>query len=278
MVKGEDMVRFVQTIWFEMHKDRVLSLANEMTYKGLMASFPFIIFLMSLLGYANIDGRLLLTAATPYLAPQILDIFTVFIEEVLNERHVTVLSISLLVAVFSASSGFRAIIRGLNQSYGISRGRGFFGDLALSLVLVPAFALLVTISLAVFTFGDTIQLFIHTTLMIEKDFGLINLLMSVGAMALMLFSIMFIYKVALATQTRFWQHLPGAVFTLILWLAACKLFNIYVNNFSRFGKMYGSVAGIFILLIWLNIISVILLIGSEINAILAHKPQFSKHS
>ena len=62
------------------------------------------------------------------------------------------------------------------------------------------------------------------------------------------------------------EVIPGAIFTTFGWIMVSLLFSLYVNNFSNYSNMYGGIGGIIILLIWLYWISVIILLGGELNA------------
>jgi membrane protein len=84
----------------------------------------------------------------------------------------------------------------------------------------------------------------------------------------MLFVFMFTYRYAPSKRQKWKEVLPGSMFTTIAWLVSSALFSYYVNNFSDYSKLYGSLAAVFILMAWLYISSIIILLGGEINAII----------
>ncbi len=261
-------IEFIKKLINEVIKDELFSLANELTYKILLSMFPFVIFLMTILGFLNIDGNILIYELTDYLPYEVLNIFITFVDEVIDHKNATLLSTSLLVSIFSASSGFKAVMRGINKSYGLKETRNIISVNLISIALMLVFAVTIVISLATLIFGDSIFSFLskhfYITSFATRIYGGITFFI---VLFFLLFVIMLIYKVSCCNKITFKQTLPGAAITVTLWLIASKIFNIYVNNFSKYSKVYGSIGSLFILLIWLNIIAVILLIGSEVNAL-----------
>ena len=84
----------------------------------------------------------------------------------------------------------------------------------------------------------------------------------------MFVSVILINKLALYRnkKTSVKSLVPGTAFTVGLWIAISWLFNIYIDNFSNYSALYGSIAAVIIFMLWLNIMCIVLLLGSEINA------------
>jgi len=244
--------------------------SNALTYKLLLALFPFLIFLMALIGFFNLDGAIISIDLVESFPPQISSIIDAFVSEVLVGRSLSLLSISLFVTVFSASAGFRAIIKGINKSYNTNDTRSpiILGILAVGLVFL--FAISIIICLAVLIFGD------HLMVLADWYFELPDVAFTIyltfrnfGVMAALLAAVCAIYKLSSCKKVRFLSVVPGAAVAVSLWVLASKIFEIYISNFSRFSVIYGSLGSIFVMMIWLNIVSFLLLVGSEINALLA---------
>ncbi len=261
-------ILFIIKLVKEVQKDDLIAKANELTYKLLLALFPFIIFLMTLLGFLNIDGNLFIKQMSEYLPKEIMGIIEVFVVEVINTRNISLLSISLLFSIIAASSGFDSVIRGINQCYGCKETRNFFHVKMLSIVMVFIFTASVIVSLILIIIDTHFMSNINPTLfpkLTSTFFGILWLAVSV---VVLLLTVMIIYRLSGCKKIKFKALLPGALFTVIIWLIASKGFNIYIENFSQFSKVYGSLGSIVILMFWLNIISIVLLLGSEINALL----------
>ena len=250
-------------------RDDLWGLSNALTYKLLLALFPFLIFLMTLLGFLNLGNADTALSLAESFPPQISGIINAFVTEVLIERHLSLLSISLFIAVFSASSGFRAIIKGINKSYETNDTRSPFVIGIIAVGLVFLFAISIIVCLTVLIFGD------HLIALANWYYDLPDIAITIysvsryfGVMAALLAAVCAIYKFSSCKKISFLSVVPGAIVTVSLWVLASKIFEIYIGNFSRFSVVYGSLGSVFVMMIWLNIISFLLLVGSEINALL----------
>jgi len=262
-------ILFVIRIGKEAVKDDLFAMAGQLTYKMLMAFFPFLIFLISLLGFINIDRYYWLNELFSVMPDGTVSVLDGFYNEVITTRSVGVLSASLLVSLYNASSGFFVVIRCVNLTYGYKSCRNFIVNQLISIILVFMFALSLTSMLFLMIFNDKIYYyttqFIPATPLLKLLFTFLGFLISVGVL---LITTMMIYKLSNCQKPRLKSVMPGAMATVALWIVCSKVFNIYVNNFSRLSHIYGSIAGVFILIMWLNLISTSLLLGSEINSTL----------
>ena len=263
------LILFVARIVKEAVKDDLFAMAGQLTYKMLLAFFPFLIFLISLLGFVNIDRHYWLNELFSVMPDGTVSILNDFYNEVMNTRSVGVLSTSLLVSVYNASSGFFVVIRCVNLTYGYKSSRNVVVNHLISIILVIMFAVSLTSMLLLMVFNDKIfeffTQFIPSTPLLKQLSSFLGSLVSAG---ILLITTMMIYKLSNSSKPRLIHVMPGACVTVILWIISSKVFNIYVNNFSRLSYIYGSIAGVFILIMWLNLISTSLLLGSEINSLL----------
>ncbi len=216
----------------------------------------------------NIDGNLMIRHMSVNLPKEIMVIIEVFVEEVINHRNLSLLSTSLLISIFAASSGFDSIIAGINQCYGHKETRNFFivKLISISMVFIFASSLLVTLFLIIIDTRFIKNL--NPTVLPQFTTAFLGFAGIVVSFIILLITVMIIYRLSCSKKLKFVSLFPGALFTVIIWLIASKAFNIYIENFSQFSKIYGSIGSIFILMFWLNLISIVLLLGSEINALL----------
>lgn len=250
-------------------ENNLFSLANELTYKLLLALFPFIIFLMTLVGFFNIDYSYFIKEIGGALPDAVYDMLNVFIAEVVDVKRAGVLSVSLFISIYSSSSGFLAVMRGINKAYGQKEARNFIVARIVSILLVLILATGIILSITSLVFGDIIYAWIGRMVkMTPTTRFLIGFFGYLITMIILLVSIIVIYHFASSKKTPFYSLIPGALTTLIVWIIASKAFNIYINNFAKFSAVYGSIGSVFVLMYWLNIISVVLLVGGEINALL----------
>ncbi len=267
-----NLYEFMKKLFKVCRDNELPALANELTYRLLIAFFPFIIFLMSLIGFFNINSVFFMQKINGAVPDMIYKLISLFVTEVVEAKNAGLLSLSLIITLYSASSGFNAIIKGINRAYGIKEKRNFIISRALSIFLALIFALAIILSIAFLVFGNVLISFIlPSTPGSERSF-IYGFLGYFVTMLILLIAIIIIYRMAIGKKPPLHSLIPGALTTLIVWILASKVFNIYINNFARFSKIYGSLASIIILIYWINILSLVLLIGGAINALLDGDP------
>jgi len=260
--------QFVHTLSKKIKENEIMPLATQLTYRLIFALFPFVIFLISLVGYFDIDADFLLEETFAIFPLQIAQVINDVIRDVVDTRNPSILSTSLLLSIFTVANGFNSITRGINKAYAQEDSRHFVKRWLHSTLLVIALAFAIIASLLVVIYGDAIHGLIHNH--IEPDglsalFGFAGLLI---ALVIMLATIILIYRLSLGKRQPLISLLPGAMLTIVVWTISSSAFNFYVNNFSRYSLVYGSIASIFITMLWLNIISATILIGAQTNALL----------
>ncbi|WP_250277855.1 YihY/virulence factor BrkB family protein [[Clostridium] colinum] len=266
---------FIKILIKKTTENELMLMANALTYKLLIAIFPFIIFLMTLLGFSNLDIGKYIIEFGKTLPKPIENILMVFVQEVIQTKSVSLLSTSFLVTIYSASTGFNSIIQGLNRAYEQDDTRSFILKRGTSVMLVFIFAILVNCSLLLFIFSDYIgELIIKYTPLEFIPYFLNSIFLYIFISAILLVMVLVIYKISISKKVSLKNILPGAIITVLGWLILSKGFNIYINNFSRYSKIYGSIGSIFVLVIWINMVSLILLLGGQINSILEKSSLF----
>lgn len=241
-------VIFIKKLFDEMRADRMFLVTSDLSFHMILAIFPFIIFLMSLFSLLNIDVGLIKSVFGHSLPEVIYD----FIDELSAVRSSGVLSLSLFLAIYSASRGFKTAIDAMSMFYEGGRRRGMIKSTIISIALV------FVVSLAIIAAGLIPVISVY----IGHFFGYVLSSFVIAAM------IMLFYRLGLPGRKGFSALLPGTAFTLAIWLAASKLFTLYITYVKDFSILYGSIGGIIALMYWINILSTTLLIGAEINAVL----------
>jgi len=266
------MKKFIQFIFVliaKIKENQILPLASELTYRLIFALFPFVIFLITLVGFFDIDSNLLMNEVHAIFPEEIARVIDDVIAETVDTRSTGILSSSLIISLFTITTGFRAIMRGINRVYGVADERHAIIRWLYSGLLVLALAFGILASLLVIIFGDQIYALLARHFALAPGFsmlfGLVGILVT---MSVMLFTIIMIYRLSCCKKLPIISLIPGAMLTLAAWAISSKFFNIYINNFSRHSLIYGSIASIFLTMLWLNIISAAIIIGAQTNALL----------
>ena len=260
-------ILFISKLHEQIQKDDLMSIANDLTYKMFFALFPFIIFIMSIIGFLELDTMRVIEKLSLALPQSLLQPMEPIVKEIVGTKHPSLLSFSLIIALFGVSSGFHNAAKGINKAYGQKDTRKIIVKILTSVILALAFTCVVILSFTMLVFRDSIlklsDQYFGPVLIVRYLFGLFGY---VATVAIIFFFIVFINKLAISQRITYRSLAPGSFLTIALWIMISKLFNMYINNFTRYSALYGSIAGIMILMIWLNSICIVLLLGSEVNA------------
>lgn len=263
---------FIKEVIVRIIDNDLYTQANAMTFRMILAIFPLLIIMIASLGFFNIDITKPLSGFLMTLPEEIRTIINNVIVEVFETKHISIISTSAVIALFSASSGFISMIDGMNTAFAKERKLSFIRTRLICMVLVFVFVFIILISLGLLIFGDAIA-----NLLVELNLGYyipkaLNVVfyLAIGVFIGVLF-IIILHKTAIDKSIPVKVILPGAFFTVGAWLIASAVFNFYVNNFYRYSIVYGSIGTFFVFALWMNLLSYVILIGSQINAVLYDK-------
>jgi len=246
--------------------DDLFAMSNELAYKILLSFFPFMVFLVSLLGFLNLEDSPFVARLFEMLPVDVGTVVGNFMAELQARPSPGLLSISLFVSIYSASNGFRALIRSVNKSHDFKDERNWIKKIALSAGLMLIFTFSIIIMLGLWLFNDiliaAIESFtpLNLGIVAQVSSWLVAIVVLIGVVAWM-------YRLACAKPGD-GRVLPGACVTVLLWVVSSEVFGIFISHFSNISILYGSIAGVFILIIWLNLISSFLLLGNTVNVVL----------
>ena len=180
------------------------------------------------------------------------------------------LSVSIIALAWGASRGIRAVRRGVRSVWG-EGSDGALSELFYGFIFTAAFVIIIVAVLVFFVFGDTIFD------AVGDRFPTLGGVFDVSPV-LMLISLAAFFALALATFTppssgmdRLRQHLPGAALAASGWTLYSYIFSVFISDFSDMPHIYGSLAAIMVLMLWLYMIMYIFLLGAEVNKLMAQK-------
>lgn len=265
----KNFLSFIKKLIIKIIQDDITSIANDMTYKLFFSIFPFVIFLMSVVGFLNLDSSYLLDFLNEALPLDVMTTINNFITEVVVQRNTTILSFSLIISVYGASSGFGTAMKGINKAYKSKDLRHFLTYIVIQMILVVIYAVVIIISVVLLILGDKILIFLRDYFEINAFFlAVIGVLRYIFAILILFVCVVLINKLALSKNVTVRSLYLGSFATVVLWIAITAVFNFIINKLVRFSAIYGSIAGIMMFLLWINFMSLALLIGSETNVCL----------
>ncbi len=250
-------------------RDEMTVYAAQASFFIVLSAFPFIMMLMTVVQLIpNLDARdvgatlLALVPDVRAMAPLIHQAVT----DLYTNSPGTVLSITIIAALWSASKGMLGMERGLNRVHKCQIHRSYLMSRLVCMGYTLLFLLSCILSLLFIVFGDTIQNFLNNTFPILADVTR-NILPFRGLMAVVVLTGCFlgIYTYLPHRKLSLISQVPGALFSSAGWLLFSFGFSIYFNQFSRFSYMYGSLTAVILLMLWIYFCICILFAGAEIN-------------
>ncbi len=271
-IKKNPVGEFLFTLFDEIKKDRLSVQATNMTYYLLLALFPFLIFLLGVFSYTSLTIDTITEALQSILPGQTVDLILGIVNEVLTNNNTALFSFAMLGAIWSASRGANALITGINRAYGVKEDRSLIVTTSINIFVIISMPLFAIMSFVLIAIGKLLlnQLGIWFNLPMNVQSILAISRYLIPMFTLIIYFALF-YKFVPNLRLSFRKVIVGAIFTTLGWIITSMLFSLYINNFANYTKIYGSLGSIIALLLWINLSSMIILIGAEINILVKGK-------
>jgi membrane protein len=262
---------FIKLIYRKSLEDDVPALGAQVTYYLILAIFPFLIFLLAVLSHTPFTSKDLLDGLSRLLPTLAYNLLKDIIHQTAEVKAKTLPTFSILITIWASSNGVLAFIKSVNKAYGQKESRSFLRIRSLSIIFTIAITLALILSFFMLVLGEMLWIFAFNC------FKLPSVLKNSWDIVRHLIPLFMLFTVFVAAYTFIPNHLvkfknaiPGALFSTFGLVFISLVFSFYVNNFGLYMGIYGSITGIIILLIWLYLSSIIIIIGSEINAIISY--------
>jgi len=269
----------VLNIWNKISDDEILGRAAQLAYYWLFSLFPFLILLTALISdsplYEGFD-RLLYELRRP-LTPEAFRLIYNTFHEVTGKESQSFLSISILIAIWAASTGMSAVISSLNKTFDVKENRPWWREKILAILLTLGLTFFIIAALVLLIFGE------HLYKIIEAYYGERSILPTIWTLAqwpvtilFVLFAVELIYYFAPNIKQKWELFTPGAVFALVCWLLITFGFRFYISNFTNYNVFYGALGGFMVLMIWLYLMGVAILAGGVINSVVRRNNEINE--
>ncbi len=257
----------------EFQEDNLTDWAAALTYYGLLALFPALIALVSIVGLV-MDPETLTDALTDVITDlgpsSAVDTFKGPIESIAGSDRtgVVLLVVGVVGALFSASAYVGAFARASNEIYETREGRPVYKLRPVQMLITLGMVLLLAVVLMALVISGPIADALseavglgHTGLTVWNYAKWPALILVVLLMIAVLY-----YTSPNAKLPKFQWISPGSALAVVVWILASALFAFYVSNFGSYNKTYGTLGGIVTLLIWMWITNIAVLFGAELNS------------
>jgi membrane protein len=257
----------------EFQRDDALGIAAQLAYYLILALFPFILVLVSLMG--TFGSQELASEVLGYfqqvMPEQAYEIIRTFTENIISgeAKAPGLFTFGILFTIWAASGAFAALINALNRAYDVEETRPFWKVRGIAILMTLGLSVLVLIGVLLLVLGPQIGTAIANVFGLERTFLVVwDVARWPVALFFMVITVALLYYFAPDVEQPFRWITPGGLIGVLLWVLASVAFNFYVSNFGSYNKTYGSIGAVIVLLLYLYISSLTILFGATLNATL----------
>lgn len=264
--------KFFKHLWARLNKHEIFDRAAQLSYYFLLALFPLLLFLMTLLGYFAGESAEVRDKLLSYLArvmpSSAIELVHTTLNEITQARSGSKLSLGILAALWAASNGMGAISDTLNGAYGVEETRPWWKVRLTAVILTVALSILIIVALVIVLYGGGIGERLAAYLGLGSAFTMAWKILQ-WPMALFFLLVTFTMMYHFGPNVRpkkcqWWSW--GTLVAIVLWLLVSFAFRLYLHYFNSYGVTYGSLGALIILMLWFYFTGVSILVGGEINS------------
>lgn len=251
-------------------KGALTSRAGAVAFSFFMAIFPFLLLVLNLIPFVPIEDFQadVISFIDGLLPPQTSEFFNTILIDIMQNRRGGLLSLVFALSIFLSANGVHSIFAAFDNSYHVEVNRSFFKQYIFSLGVALLLGVLLLITVVGIVFFEFVVAFLIEKGLLEDApfwinagkyfFYLLMIVLAVGSL--------YYFGTARCNRSRFFS--VGLLVTSLLFVGTTYLFGVYVENFSRYNELYGSIGALLILMIYIWLNSNILLLGFDLNATL----------
>jgi membrane protein len=241
--------------------------ASSIAYSFFLALFPFLLFLLNLSPYIPIDGfqTRFLIFMEALLPAQTTEFFYPIIADIAVNPRAGLISFVFFLSIFLSANGVNTIFSAFEHSFHVTINRSFFRQYLVAIIVSIFLALLLLTSVGVILYGEYIINDLQSRAYIDNDVFWISFFQFV-VFVIMIYGViatLYYFGTKEGKESRFFS--VGAITTTVLFIVTTYLFGVYINNFSNYNELYGSIGALLILMFYIWINANLLLLGFELN-------------
>lgn len=271
MKKAKKLTKDIMALFVETGNNHVGAYAAQSAYFFILCMIPIILILLTMVKYTPITKADIMTAVIQVFPATVDATMTSIINEVYN-HSVGILSVTVVVALWSAGKGVLSLSTGLNCVYKCHETRNYLYLRLRATLYTVLFILVIILLLVLAVFGNSLSIFIerHIPLISGIADSLMEARTIITPAVLVLFWLL-VYKFLPNRKVKMIKQLPGAVFATVGWMAVSWVFSVYLDIFEGFSSMYGSLTTIVLIMLWLYFCMYSVLLGAEVNVLFYDK-------
>lgn len=272
-MKLESKILSIQDILDNMEKDHISEYSAQCAYYVILSFIPFIILLLTLIQYTNIEQQQLFDIISRIIPSSMNEMVLGIVREVYSKSVGTV-SISLIFTLIAADKGLFALSKGLHSVYNYNehKRKSMIYLKLTSILKTSIFIVLIAIGAVILVFGKSI---IST---VQEKFGLLENYNSISQIITELIYVftafivfLSVYKFIPGYKITFKSQIPGAIFSSSALIVISFVFSIYLDIFKGFSTTYGSLTALMLIMMWTYTCFYVIFLGAEINKYISLK-------
>lgn len=259
------IINYIRYLIKKLKEHAVSAFSAQTAFFSMMSFFPFSMLLMTLIQYLPITENALVAVVRQMLPGEINTYVISLIGEIYSHSATTIISLSVIAAIWSASKGFLGIINGFNFIHGLTETRNYLKLRLTAAFYTLIFAVILVVTLMILVFGNRIFLQVLAHIPVLQELGLLIIsIRSIAGLGLLFIFFLALYIFVPNQKSGFFAEAPGAAIASIGWVGFSYAYSVYIDHFVNFNT-YGSLTVIVLTMLWLYICMYILFIGCEIN-------------
>lgn len=265
--EGLSLYNLLETYVVGIAKGTFSSRAGAIAFSFFMALFPFILFILNLIPYIKIKNfqEEFLRLINELLPPQTAEFFEPVLFDIAANPRGSLLSFTLLLALFLMANGVNAIFTGFEYSFYVDKNRSILRQYLIALLVSVFLSLILLVTVVALLAGQYVIHFLNSGGLILDVVKWIGVLRYVSFFILIYVIIATLYYFGTKESKKYRFLSLGAIITTFLFLVTTYLFGVYIENFSNYNELYGSIGALLIMMLYIWINSNLLLLGFELN-------------
>ena len=242
--------------------------AAQAAYFFVLCMIPIILLLLTLVQFTPVTKADVMTAVIQVFPSSVDSLITSIVNQVYNQST-GIIPITIIVALWSAGKGVLSLTTGLNSIYDCPETRNYFFLRIRATLYTVLFIVVILLLLVLSVFGNSINIFVleHAPFLSPAADWLIQARAIITPVVLILF-FLFIYRFLPNRKGRLINQIPGAAFAALGWMIVSWIFSVYLDIFTGFSTMYGSLTTIVLILLWMYFCMYCILLGGGVNVLM----------
>jgi membrane protein len=254
----------------ETMEDNVLGIAAQVAYNFFFSLFPLLLFLAPILSLIGDKRRIftdLLSRVSQFMPPDAFRLLSSVVGDVVfAENAPGLISLGALLAAWSGSNIFTTFMDALDTAYDVKDDRPWWKKRLLALEVLAGWVIIIAVVTIILVGGDSIVAFARTTFSLGSGaLGVWSVVQFPLAIALLVGVFYIMYWLLPYVKQDKTQILVGSLVAALLFIVATLVLRLYIQHFPV-NKTYGVIGGVMVLLTWMYAVSVVILVGGELNS------------